>query len=167
MLHQVGDDDGGRAGHTGLAVDEKAFSTLMSFLCGIERQAVRGRKRGGGRGRSVFPSVQEEWIQTILQHNIPVGSTCSSNGLQKLTISRNVGLHFLKLLKKNWGDTHATVCMGKSKDNLGEPVFSFHCESEDGTQDVTLGSKLRYPLNYLINLLFFFEVCACVACGGR
>lgn len=49
--------------------------------------------------------------------------------------------------------------MGKSKDNLGEAVFSFHCESEDGTQDVTLGSKLRYPLNYLINLLFFFLRC--------
>lgn len=42
MLHQVGDDDGGRAGHAGLAVDEKALSTLMSFLCGTERQAVRG-----------------------------------------------------------------------------------------------------------------------------
>lgn len=53
MLHQVGDDDGGRAGHTGLAVDEKAFSTLMSFLCGIERQAVRGRKSGGQREVSV------------------------------------------------------------------------------------------------------------------
>lgn len=54
MLHQVGDDDGGRAGHAGLAVDEKALSTLMGFLCGTERQAVRGRKRGGAEGDQGF-----------------------------------------------------------------------------------------------------------------
>lgn len=102
MLHQVGDDDGGRAGHAGLAVDEKALSTLMSFLCGTERQAVRGRRRGGQREVSVS-FCREEWTQMVLQHKVPVGSTCSRNELQKLTISRNAGLHFLKLLKKIGG----------------------------------------------------------------
>lgn len=146
MLHQVGDDDGGRAGHAGLAVDEKALSTLMSFLCGTERKAVRGRK-GGGRGRSVFPFVQEEWTQMVLQHNVPVGSTCSRNELQKLTISRNAGLHFLKLLKKMGGYSFHSVHekVKGQLDNLGESVLSFHCESEDGTQVVTLGSKLLLP----------------------
>ena len=33
VLHQVGDDDGGRAGHTCLAVDEDALSGMLSFLC--------------------------------------------------------------------------------------------------------------------------------------
>lgn len=32
MLHQVSDDDGGRAGHPSLAVDEKPLPTLVSFL---------------------------------------------------------------------------------------------------------------------------------------
>lgn len=32
VLHQVSDDDGGRAGHPSLAVDEKPLPTLVSFL---------------------------------------------------------------------------------------------------------------------------------------
>lgn len=137
MLHQVGDDDGGRAGHAGLAVDEKTLSTLMSFLCGTERQAVRGS----------VSFCTEEWTQMVLQHNVPVGSTCSRNELQKLTISRNAGLHFLKLLKKMGGYSFHSVHekVKGQLDNLGESVLSFHCESEDGTQVVTLGSKLLLP----------------------
>lgn len=73
----------------------------------------------------MFPSVQEEWIQTVLQHNIPVGSTCSSNGLQKLTISRNVGLHFLKLLKKKLGGYSCHSVHGKVKGQLGGGSFLF------------------------------------------
>ena len=44
MLHQVGDDDGGRAGHPRLAVDEQPLPTQVSFLWNEgEKQEVQGR----------------------------------------------------------------------------------------------------------------------------
>lgn len=46
VLHQVSYDDGGRAGHPGLAVDEKPLPTLVSFLWKKgERQEVKGRRQ--------------------------------------------------------------------------------------------------------------------------
>lgn len=44
MLHQVSDDDGGRAGHPRLTVDEQPLPTLVSFLWNEgEKQEVRER----------------------------------------------------------------------------------------------------------------------------
>lgn len=56
MLHQVGDDDGGRAGHPRLAVDEQPLPTLVSFLWNEgEKQEVQGRgKRDGRREVNVY-----------------------------------------------------------------------------------------------------------------
>lgn len=50
MLHQVGDDDGGRAGHARLTVDEQPLPTLVSFLWNEgEKQEVQGRGQRDGR----------------------------------------------------------------------------------------------------------------------
>lgn len=56
MLHQVSDDDGGRAGHPRLTVDEQPLPTLVSFLWNEgEKQEVRGRgKRDGKREVNVY-----------------------------------------------------------------------------------------------------------------
>lgn len=48
MFHQVSDDDGGRAGHPRLAVDEKPLPTLVSFLWNEGEEQVKGRREMEG-----------------------------------------------------------------------------------------------------------------------
>lgn len=78
MLHQVSDDNGGRAGHPSLAVDEQPLPTLVSFLWNKgERKQVQGRrKRDGGREVNVYLdltmpySVEREDIKMALKLSI-------------------------------------------------------------------------------------------------
>ena len=94
VLHQVSDDDGGRAGHPRLTVDEQPLPTLVSFLWNEgEKQEVQGRgKRDGRREVNVYldlmlsyfvekDDIKMVWKLSIISYLIvSVYVTTSRNG---------------------------------------------------------------------------------------
>ena len=104
MLHQVSDDDGGRAGHPRLTVDEQPLPALVSFLCNQgEKQEVREGERDGGREVSVYLDlmtpyfVEKDDIKTVWKLSI-ISYLClfmsQPPELAKSNISLNKKLHF-------------------------------------------------------------------------